>query len=64
MKILDVSLDFCPIMGFVGKTILFADDVYVSIDKVNNVVDMDGICTLSRSRKAAIEAKLEAEIYC
>ena len=46
----------------IGKTIQFEDDKTVSIDENNEVVDMDGMYTVSEKRKLAIEKHLKVEI--
>lgn len=44
------------------KTYLFEDDVSVDVDNKNNVVDMDGIGTVSDERKRQIEEERGVKI--
>lgn len=51
MEILNVTLEKFR-NKVIGKTILFTDDTSVSIDiKTNQVYDMDGMWSVSRTKK-------------
>lgn len=62
MEILSVTLDTFR-NEVIGKTFLFADDTSVSIDiDTNEVTDMDGMFTVSKSKKEAIEKRMNIKI--
>ena len=62
IEILDVTIE--TFRGeIIGKTFLFADDTSVSIDiYTNEVYDMDGIGSVSKAKKKAIENKINRKI--
>ena len=62
MTILSVTLDTFR-NEVISKTFLFADDTSVSIDiDTNEVTDMDGMFTVSKSKKEAIEKRMDIKI--
>jgi len=62
MEILSVTLDTFR-NEVIGKTFLFADDTSVSINiDTNEVTDMDGMFTVSTSKKEAIEKIMNIKV--
>ena len=66
MEIIDVKNEFKTVFNelvCIGKVYLFDDDVSVTLDELNVVVDMDGIPSLCNDRKSPIEA-IAGKVIC